>query len=456
MFKAIMLRHRIDLKRGELTKLQAQREEMTTREAELEQAVAETATDEEQDVVEAKIDEFAAERDALEKQIADLEKEISDREAELAQAEAEQDTEPVKAPEHKSEERKVEIPMMETRDRVAQLVEREDMKNYLSEVRTAIKEKRALTNVGLTIPEAMLGLIKENIVGYSKLYSRVDARRINGTGRMLIMGTVPEAIWTDCCANLNELSLGFNDLEMDCFKVGGYFAVCNANLEDSDIALASELLSALGQAIGLALDKAILYGRNAAGTAKMPQGIVSRLAQESAPTGYPATARPWADLHTSNMITISAANSTGTKLLSSLIAAVGAAKGKYSRAGLTWAMNETTYTKIMAELVTVTSAGAFVSGLGATMPVVGGAIVVLPFMADNQIVAGYFDEYVLAERAGQNFATSEHVRFLQDQTVMKGTARYDGAPAIAEGFVAIGIAGTAPSATMTFPTDTAN
>lgn len=456
MLKAIMLRHRIDLKRGELTKLQAQREEMTTREAELEQAVAETATDEEQDVVEAKIDEFAAERDALEKQIADLEKEISDREAELAQAEAEQDTEPVKAPEHKSEERKVEIPMMETRDRVAQLVEREDMKNYLSEVRTAIKEKRALTNVGLTIPEAMLGLIKENIVGYSKLYSRVDARRINGTGRMLIMGTVPEAIWTDCCANLNELSLGFNDLEMDCYKVGGYFEVCNANLEDSDVALASELLSALGQAIGLALDKAILYGRNATTTAKMPQGIVSRLAQESAPTGYPATARPWADLHTSNMITISAANSTGAKLLTSLIAAVGAAKGKYSRAGLTWAMNETTYTKIMAEFVNVTAAGAFVSGLGATMPVVGGAIVVLPFMSDNQIVAGYFDEYVLAERAGQTFATSEHVRFLQDKTVMKGTARYDGAPAIAEGFVAVGIAGTAPSATMTFPTDTAN
>jgi len=456
MLKAIMLRHRIDLKRGELTKLQAQREEMKTREAELEQAVAETATDEEQDVVEAKIDEFAAERDALEKQIADLEKEISDREAELAQAEAEQDTEPAKAQEHKSEERKVEIPMMETRDRVAQLVEREDVKNYLNEVRSAIKEKRALTNVGLTIPEAMLGLIKENIVGYSKLYSRVDARRINGTGRMLIMGTVPEAIWTDCCANLNELSLGFNDLEMDCFKVGGYFAVCNANLEDSDVALASELLSALGQAIGLALDKAILYGRNAASTAKMPQGIVSRLAQESAPTGYPATARPWADLHTSNMITISAANSTGTKLLTSLISAVGAAKGKYSRAGLTWAMNETTYTKIMAELVNVTAAGAFVSGLGATMPVVGGAIVVLPFMADNQIVAGYFDEYVLAERAGQTFATSEHVRFLADQTVLKGTARYDGAPAIAEGFVAIGIAGTAPSATMTFASDTAN
>ena len=119
-------------------------------------------------------------------------------------------------------------------------------------------------------------------------------------------------------------------------------------------------------------------------------------------------------------------------------------------------MNETTFTKIMAELVTVTAAGQMVSALGTTMPVVGGDIVILPFMADNQIVAGYFDEYILAERAGQAFATSEHVRFLQDQTVVKGTARYDGTPAIAEGFVAIGIGGTAPTATMTFATDTAN
>jgi HK97 family phage major capsid protein len=87
--------------------------------------------------------------------------------------------------------------------------------------------------------------------------------------------------------------------------------------------------------------------------------------------------------------------------------------------------------------------------------VVGGAIEVLDFLPDNVIVGGYFDLYTLAERAGSQFASSEHVRFLQDQTVMKGTARYDGQPVIAEGFVAIGL-GTTPNATMTFAADTAN
>ena len=90
------------------------------------------------------------------------------------------------------------------------------------------------------------------------------------------------------------------------------------------------------------------------------------------------------------------------------------------------------------------------------MPVIGGDIEVLSFLPDNVIIGGYFDLYTLAERAGTQFATSEHVCFLQDQTVFKGIARYDGAPAIAEAFVAIGIGGTTPNATMTFASDTAN
>ena len=42
--------------------------------------------------------------------------------------------------------------------------------------------------------------------------------------------------------------------------------------------------------------------------------------------------------------------------------------------------------------------------------------------------------YLLVERAGTELATSEHTRFLEDQTVFKGTARYDGKPVIAEAF----------------------
>ena len=90
------------------------------------------------------------------------------------------------------------------------------------------------------------------------------------------------------------------------------------------------------------------------------------------------------------------------------------------------------------------------------MPVVGGEIIELNFIPDNNLVYGYFDMYLLAERAGTRLGQSEHVRFLEDQTVFKGTARYDGIPVIAEAFGVMTIDNTAPKTSVTFPPDTAN
>ena len=266
------------------------------------------------------------------------------------------------------------------------------------------------------------------------------------------MGTIPEAVWTDCCANLNELDLGFSDVELNCWRVAGYYAVCNANIEDSDIDLMGEIIIALSAAIGLALDKAILYGT---GT-RMPLGVVTRLAQTAQPADYPETARPWANLSGSNIKSIATASMSATEVIAAIVSAFGAAKGKYSRGEKVFVMNETTYTALAAAAVSVDAAGNIVTGILDRMPVIGGVIEVLDFVPDNVIIGGYFDLYLLGERAAAKFATSEHVRFLQDQTVMKGTARYDGKPSIAEGFVAIGINGTTPTADMTFAPDTAN
>lgn len=462
--KALLLRKQLDDAKKRLDALRAKDNEFQSRETELEKAIAEMpedADEETRSAVEESVTQFEQDKDAHENAKADLNREIEGLEAELEAEEETPAADPVPAQEPVEDKRKDDKNMRipETRARMfgatAQERElffaREDVKNYLAEVRKCIKEKRALTNVGLTIPEVMLGVLRENITNYSKLYRHVNVRAISGEGRMIVMGTIPEAVWTDCCANLNELDLAFNDVEVNCWKVGGYFAVCNATLEDSDIDLAAELVSAIGQAIGIALDKAILYGT---GT-RMPLGVVTRLAQTEAPSGYPATARPWADLHTTNILSV-ASGTTGADLIAAIVSDFGAAKGKYSRGEKVFAMNEATYTALMAATVSVDANGRIVAGVSDTMPVIGGIIEVLDFVPDNVIIGGYFDLYLLAERAGQKFATSEHVRFLQDQTVFKGTARYDGTPAIAEGFVAIGINGATPTAAMTFAADTAN
>ena len=476
MLKVLLLRKRIDATKKQLDALREKDAEFEKREAEIAKSIEEAAeiegeeAEEAQKAVEEETEKFDTEKKAHDEAKAKLEKDLSEMEEDLAKEEAAQETESEAAaapatdqPEERHERR---INKMNRRTKVfdrmsmqerSAMFDREDVKAFMGHFRSYLaKEKRSIEGGSLTIPEVFIELLKENVENYSKLYRHVNVKPVAGKGREIIQGTVNEAIWTECCAVLNEMNLAFNDAEVDCYKVGAYFKVCNALLEDSDIDLASELLDAMGQGIGLALDKAIIYGRNTNATKKMPLGIVSRLAQTEQPSDYPATARPWVDLHSTNIIAISA-GLTETALFKQIVLASGNMKGKYSRGEKVWVMNEKTYTKLMAETVAVDAAGRIVAGVSDRMPVVGGIIEVLDFIPDNVIIGGYMDLYLLAERAGSNFAESEHAFFIQDATAFKGTARYDGLPVIAEGFVAIGLEATTPDATsVTFAPDEAN
>ena len=264
------------------------------------------------------------------------------------------------------------------------------------------------------------------------------------------MGTVPEAVWTEACATLNELSLSFNQVEVDGYKVGGFIAICNATLEDSDLALAREIMDALGQAIGYAVDKAICYGTGR----KMPTGIATRLAQATKPADWNEKSPEWKNLSATNLIAIS--GKTGVNLYQEIILKAGVVKDTYSRSNLTWVMNTSTKSMLTAQALGFNAAGAIVTGLNNTMPVIGGDIVTLDFVPVGDVIVGYFDLYLLAERAGAQLAQSEHARFIEDQTVFKGTARYDGMPVFGEAFAVMSINGEAPATTATFPPDKAN
>lgn len=459
--KVLLLRKKLTDMQTSLADLERTAQGFETREAELAADIEAAQTDEERSVVEAAVESFEQERsqnttaiEQLRTDIAEMENQIREAEEAASQARSGQG-------EH-HEERKDDHTMnnAETRTRffgmTAQqrdaFMARDDVKEFLQRVRELSHEKRSVTGAELLIPTVMLDLLRQNISEYSKLISKVNLRSVPGKARQTVAGAIPEAVWTEMCAKLNELAVNFSAVEVDGYKVGGFIAICNAVLEDSDISLAQEIITSLGASIGYALDKAILYGT---GT-KMPMGIVTRLAQSVQPETYPATARAWADLHTSNIQTITTANSTGVKLFQSVLKAFGAAKGKYSRGVKFWAMNDATYNTLMAESMSINATGAVVAGMNATMPVVGGDVVLLDFIPDNNIIAGYGDLYLLAERAGTALAQSEHALFTEDQTVFKGTARYDGLPVIAEAFVAIGINAVAPTTSMSFATDSAN
>jgi HK97 family phage major capsid protein len=453
--KFLLLRKKYDDKNKALEDLKLKENEFSKREKELETAILEInddTSDEDKKTIEEQIENFNSEKAVFENEQKVLEKEVLEIENEIKKEEERQKLL------MSSEKREGEFRTMETRkffnltsqERDA-FFAREDVKDFLTRTREIMKQKRAITGVELTIPTVVLEIIRENILKYSKLINKVRTVSVSGKARQTIMGTVPEAVWTEMCAKLNELSIAFNQVEVDGYKVGGFIAVCNALIEDSDVALASEIISAIGQSIGYALDKAILYGTGN----KMPLGIVTRLAQTAAGSDHQSNDRDWLDLHTSNVLKIDSSLSE-SKFYSALIKAAGAAKSKYSRGAKFWAMNESTYSAIMAKSVVANMSGAFVSSINGTMPIIGGDIVVLDFIADNDIIGGYGDLYLLAERAATNLAQSTECKFIEDQTVFRGTARYDGTPVIPEGFVAININNAAVTTSVTFAPDTAN
>ena len=452
--KTLLLRSRLDKAKRELEGLREKDADFEKREAELEAAVEEmTAETPEEDrkQVEEQVEAFETEKGEHTEAKGKLESEIAKIEEEIAAEERKSGAAP------KDEERGIEN-MMRNRSKFFGMTiqerdaffAREDVKDFLGKVRTCIKEKRTMTNVGIVIPDVMLELLKEKVTETSKLLRRVNLRPVAGTARQRIMGTVPEAIWTEMCAKLNELELGFNDVEIDGYKVGGFFAVCNAILEDNDVNLATELLNALAKAIGKAVDKSIIYGT---GT-KMPLGFVTRLAQLAKPENYSATAIDWKDLHASHIL--AGTGATGLNLFKEIVTNAGILNDDYSENGIVWLMNKKTHMSLLALSMDKNLNAVIVAGLNNEMPVVGGEIIELSFMPDNNIAFGYLEMYLLAERAGTSLEQSEHCRFIEDQTVFKGTARYDGVPVIPDAFALMTIDTSDPVTAVEFPGDKAN
>lgn len=465
--KAIMLRRSMEKKQAELEALRQKDAEFQTREAELETAINEAETPEQEQAVTEEVEKFDADKTAHEEAKSALTGEIEGLEAELTAAEAAAPTRSKR--EHQKRERNENhmetnisirsLPMSQRAfdalpmEQRSTIVMREDVREFFTQLRSMKGQQRGVSGAELTIPVVFLDLISENMYRYSKLLNRVRIRNVNGEARQTIAGTVPEAVWTEMCGAINELTFVFNQVTLDGFKVAGYVPVCNSILEDNDINLASWIVEMLSESIGLAMDKAILYGKGAA--SKMPLGIVTRLAQASKPADYPANAPEWVDLHTSNILKV---DSTAEPIAfwSALAVAAGNTFTRYSRGRQFWAMNSKTYAKLRSKLIAFNYEGGLVAQFPGVMPVVDGDIDVLEFIPDGDIIGGYGDLYLLALRAGMTIESSREVQFIQDNTVFKGKERADGMPVIPGAFVAININDVSVTTMMDFAADTAN
>lgn len=468
MLKILMLQKKRTALQTQLKQLRTKRKQLRADETALQEQVdqLEEITPE----LEQQVDELSQQQTETDDQIAELQDQIEELDTQIAELEADdasRDTgedDNARAAGTPPARRSAAPVVVASRNFVSRsrcfgsreardaFYARPAVKDFLSRVRgIRTMGKRSVTGAELTIPTEVLDIIRENLEEYSKLISRVRLRSVRGRSRQNIMGDIPEGVWMEMSGALNELEFSISELEMDGYKAGGIIIIDNYLLEDSDINLGEEILYMLGQSIGYAVDKAIAYGLGR--TSKMPVGFVTRLAQTSQPDYWGDSQGTWTDLHSTNVLKLDLATKNGTEFFITLLQALAKAKPKKTRGPRTWIMNEQTKTDIMIRSLGINSAATIVAGMENAMPVIGGEIVTLEFVPDNEIIGGYLDMYVLAEREGGTFGASDLPLFIQDKTVYKGTARYDGQPAIGESFVAVSYDNTEVTTSMDFKPD---
>ena len=120
-------------------------------------------------------------------------------------------------------------------------------------------------------------------------------------------------------------------------------------------------------------------------------------------------------------------------------------------------MNEATWLKVIVPLSLATnSSGAYASALQGVFPGTGYKVAFCNQIPEGDIHAGDYTKYLLAERKGKKVTSSTEVKFIEDITLFKATARYDGIPTREAAFVAIGLNGTDAKTEATFAPDMAN
>ena len=470
--RVLVLNSEITALRAQLTPLEQTRDGFAAREEQLRQAlseITETSTDAERSAVSAAVDAFENDRSANAAEIARIQGEIDTRSAEIARLEAEQTPPPASNPavsnsdtRNNDHHERSFVPMNNTTERrwfgltYAErdtLMQTEQVRTFIRNVREARAQQRSVTGGELGIPDGFLPILRDLTYQESKFLRFVFTTTFRGTTRQNVAGIAPEAIWTEMTDKLNELDINFWQLTMDGFMVGGYMAVPNSILmDDSDLQLATTILQALAASLAKAIDKSIWFGTGE----NMPVGIITRLAATAKPTWWGSQQVAFTDLHTSHILKLDIASKTGVEFFQPLVAALAVAKPDYSNGTVIWTMNRKTHMDLMSRALAYNSAAAMVAGVNNTMPVVGGEIVEWEVMPDNEIAGGFMSLYRSVEREGTSIESNTNVRWLENQTCFKGMQRRDGKPAIGEAFVLINYNNTAPTTTTTFGKDLAN
>ena len=426
--KQLKLNIELKQKRSALAALMAKQADFKKRAEQLEKSLEEAETEEDINIVKNAIDELEKEEAAedIEKNITDVNAEITRIEGELADIDERSDPQPNK--EDKSERSKKNMSAI-NRYQVRRLIEsgeyyeRKEVKQFYDDLR-ALKQ-RAISGEGLTIPQIVVNRIFDIMGDYCTVYPLVDQIRVQGTARILIDTDTTAATWIEQTGAIPEGDVGtITNVDFDGFKVGKLVFVDNAIIQDSIINVDDYVTKKIARALALAIDLAILKGKGS--SSKEPTGIIP-------------------SLESGHKVTVSSGKLVDIVKNISLVDT-----GADSVGEIVVVMKRSTYyNRFLDYTINVDSSGNIVGRLpNLSQPdLLGLKVVFNNNMPENEVLFGDFQNYTLVERESISIASSEHVKFAEDQMSFRGKGRFDGKPTNKNAFVLVTITDPVPADT---------
>ena len=373
--------------------------------AELEIVLLEVNNEEDLVMTDEKLEENLNEAIIIEAELAKIENQISEIDEELeglrSKAEAIQTRDKNEGDEKNMNVQRANIGGG-VKTRMQEALKEVEVRDFFQTIADHVT-KRAVLNNDLLIPKTVIDMIEIDMIALGAVVGLVTRRPLGGTGRIVFAGDTPTAIWTEQSADITELSLSFSFIEVDGYKVSGFIPVSNWVLEDSFINLALHIQQQLATSIARALDTAIVLGEGK--DSYQPTGIIPSL-----PAGNKlSVAADWVNILRAFAILPDDAGSINALMT-----------------------RNTYYTYFVEQTLTSTADGRIVAQPAVETPRLPDGtpvkFVQKSVVPNGEMLLGDFSKYFLVERAALQLAASTENRFVQDQMLFRGTARYDGKP----------------------------
>lgn len=423
MLKVLMLNKKAEKLREELENLSTREAELVAKSEELAEAIEEIETEEELEVVEGEVNEVSEEKEKLEEEKDELEEKLKEIEEEIEELEE-------KKPEDNEKERSglkrgpekrdmgvrnnMMVNKFETREQMLARINKDENKEFYRTIIEHVRlNKRTLEGGDLTIPTDIVNIIQKRVADMNPLYNEVTVHKLNGNGRFFVDGSIPRGIWVECCDPLEELDFALKMIELDCYMVGGYAILCNALIDDSAI----DLINYIDERIAMSISLGILDGIVIGDGDKKPLGLMNAGIQKiSVEPDFKSIVKAFGEI-----------GEEGVQL------------GRY----LAIMNRKTYYSYVISNMMRVGDNGQWVTTDEADAAFPDGTrIKIIDNVPENTIIVGDFKRYILGERKAMTVTDSEHAQFIQNNTIIKGLARYDGKPAEASSFAILELEGS--------------